>query len=154
MKNPKHLQTPNFRQPVAVCDPSSFDKLNPRIHFDLLDFDHEFWGWDNLTKEQHVEVLKFIQSVEKITWAEIKQTSGGKSKGTNHHSLEFEKFSPEAHVRIQDLNFDHIVGDSLFSLRINNLTRLYGVREQAFFRPIWYDPFHDNPKKAAYPATK
>jgi hypothetical protein len=154
MKSPKYLQNPKYRQPVTICDPGSFDKLKPRIQFDLLDFDDEYWGWDHLSKAQHIEFLKFIHSIEKITWAEIKETAGGKNKGTNHHSLEIGKFSSRAKLRIQKLNFDFIVGDTLFSLRINNLTRLYGVREEAFFRPIWYDPFHADPKKAAYPVKK
>lgn len=154
MARPKYAHNPKYREAIISCDPGSFDKRKPRIQFDLLDFDHEYWGWNHLSKEQHIEFLKFIQSIEKITWAEIKQTAGGKSKGTNHHALEIEKFSPLAKQRIQQLNFDSLLGDTLFSLRINNITRLYGLREDFYFRPIWYDPFHNDKNKAAYPCKK
>lgn len=148
---PKVKVNPPYRQPTHCVDPNSFDKMQLRIRFDLLDFTHELWGWETLSKIQHIDFLRFVQSVEKQTWAEIKNTAGGKRRGTNHHPLEIAKFDKKAQKRLNELNLFPIVGDSLFSLRMNNVTRIYGVREEEFFRPIWHDPHHDQSDKAAYP---
>lgn len=148
---PKIKETPPFRQPKHVCDPASFDKMPLRIRFDLLDFEHDLWGWEKLSSDQYIHFLKFIRSLEKQSWAEIKLTAGGRSHGTNNHALEIAKFNKEAQKRLHELNLDMIIGDTLFSLRVNNVTRVYGVRNEEYFRPIWHDPYHDQPEKAAYP---
>ena len=57
----------------------------------------------------------------------------------------------KAQKRLHELNLDTIIGDTLFSLRLNSLTRIYGVRNEEYFRPIWHDPHHDQPENAAYP---
>mgnify|MGYP000232836672 CR=1 FL=1 len=138
-------------KPKHICDPSSFDKLPLRVRFDLMDFDHHLWGWDKLSSEQYIHFLKFIHALEKQTWAEIKLAAGGRGHGTNHHPLEITKFNKIAQKRLHELNLDTIIGDTLFSLRLNSLTRIYGVRNEEYFRPIWHDPHHDQPENAAYP---
>lgn len=150
-RNPKIKNDPPFRQPTHICDPASFDKMSLRFRFDLLDFDHDLWGWEKLSAQQYINFLKFVRDVEKQTWAEIKLAAGGKRQGTNHHPLEITRFSKNAQKRLQELNLQAIVGDTIFSLRLNNVTRVYGIREIEFFRPIWHDPYHDQADKAAYP---
>jgi len=147
----KFKNDPSLKQPKHICDPSSFDKMTLKIKFDLMDFDHELWGWEKLSPDQYVYFLKFIHALEKQTWAEIKSTAGGKSHGTNNHPLEIIKFNKKAQKRLHELNLETIIGDTLFSLRLNNATRVYGMRNDEYFRPIWHDPHHDQPEKAAYP---
>lgn len=147
----KNQEMPPLKQPKHICDPSSFDRMPLRVRFDLLDFEHDLWGWEKLSSEQYIHFLKFIRSLEKQSWAEIKLAAGGKSHGTNNHALEVSKFNKEAQKRLHELNLDTIIGDTLFSLRLNNVTRIYGVRNEEYFRPIWHDPHHDQPEKAAYP---
>lgn len=153
-RDPKVKEHPSYRQPTHQKSPESFDQKQIRFRFDLLDFDHSFWGWNNLSKEQFIDVLKFLQSFEKQTWAEVKQTSGGRSKGTNHHSLEISEFYKRARDRITELKLDRFIGDTLFSIRINNCTRIYGLREEEFCRIIWHDPHHGNPIFGAYPTKQ
>jgi hypothetical protein len=154
-RNPKHNKSLPFRQPINRADPASYDKLHLRIQFDLLDFDHDLWGWKRLTKEEHLEFLRFIKSMETLTWAQIKLTAGGKGegKGTNHHPIEIYKLRPIAQDRLHELNLHRIIGDTVFSLRLNNISRIYGGRDEQYFRPIWHDPFHDN-QKSVYPLAK
>jgi hypothetical protein len=154
MSQPKFKKAPPHRQPTNICDPTSFDRMQLRIQFDLLDFEHAQWGWENLTKDQFVNFLKFVRGLERLSWAEIKTTGGGKTKGTNHHSIELHKFTKKVQDRLKHLNLHTLIGDSLFSLRICNIVRIYGVRENQYFRPIWYDPFHDQHDKAVYPLKK
>lgn len=151
--SPKVKEAPSYRQPNHICDPGSFDKMTLRIRFDLLDFEHELWGWEKLSSEQYIHFLKFIRSLENQSWSEIKLAAGGKAHGTNNHALEISKFNKEAQKRLHELNLDTLIGDTLFSLRMNNITRIYGVRNEEYFRPIWHDPHHDMPEKACYPVA-
>jgi len=82
---------PPYRKPTHIQDPQSYDTKQLRIRLDLLDFTHDLWGWETLSKEQYIVFLKFVQAVEKQTWAEIKNTSGGKRRETNHHPMVQEK---------------------------------------------------------------
>jgi len=150
---PKIKTPPPFRTPNHVQDPESYDRKHLRLRLDLLDFEHGLWGWHRLSKEEFVVFLKFAQSIEKQTWAEIKTAAGGKRHGSNSHSLIIPGFSKEAQRRLRVLNLDRVVGDSLFSLRLSSVVRVYGARENEYFRPIWHDPYHGDPDKAAYPCS-
>lgn len=148
-KKPKIKDKPPYRKPVHVCDPSSFDRDYLRIEHNYLDLEHEDWGWNNLTPEETYEFFRFIKSMEQLTWAEIKQTPGGRiNKGTNHHAIELDNLSDRAQKRLQELNLTTL--DSIFSLRTKGIVRIYGARERHIFRPIWHDPLHDHPEKAVY----
>lgn len=152
-KKPKNKEKPPYRQPQNRCDPASFDKEHLRVEHNLLDLDHDHWGWNNLTPEQSSAFFSFIKSMEKLTWAQIKQTPGGRSvgsTGTNHHPLELDALSERAQERLRALNLTTLVGDDIFSLRVKGIVRIYGARDGYIFRPIWHDPFHDDPEKAVY----
>lgn len=153
-RNPKIAFHLPARQPVNQADPASFDLLPLRIRLDLLDLDHPLWGWRRLTKEEHLEFLLFIKALEPQTWAEIRKAAGGKGegKGTNHHQVDLYKLRKEAQQRISDLHWERVIGDSVFSLRVNSTTRVYGHREGGDFRPIWHDPFHSrSDNRSIYP---
>jgi len=141
---PTHKENPPYRRPTIVENPGSYDSLGVRIRFDLLDFDHPKWGWDKVTQEQYLEFLRFLQKIEKMTWAEVKVSpkGGTHSKGNKHHSIEIHKFPEEVHERLNKLNLQKVLGDKLFSMRVGGVTRIYGGRDGEYFRPIWYDPLH------------
>jgi hypothetical protein len=154
---PKHKENPHLRQPTIIVDPTTYDALPIRVRFDLLDDDHPHWGWDFASKEHLLEFLKFLKSVDKTKWFELKGTSktGSFSRGTKHHSIEIAKFRKSARERLDKLNLQRLLGDKLFSIAINATTRVYGGRDKEFFRPIWHDPFHEyGNEKSAYPLEK
>ena len=150
---PKVKHSPPHRTPTHTEKPEAFDHKQIRFRFDLLDFEHSLWGWDKLSNEQLIQVLQFFKSFEKQTWAEIKQTVGGRKRGTNHHSIEIAKFDKKVRDRLTELQLDRTLGDIFFSFRINNCTRIYGHRADQFFHIIWYDPYHGSANQA-YPLQK
>ncbi len=154
--NPKHKEIPSLRQPTAIVDPASYDSLQIRVRFDLLDEDHPHWGWNSVEKAHFVEFLKFLKAVDRTSWFELKKTSKtGFSKGNKHHAIEIAKFRKSARERLHELNIQRLLGDELFSIAINATTRVYGGRDKEFFRPIWHDPFHQyGNEKSAYPLEK
>lgn len=84
-----------------------------------------------------------------MTWNEILKASGGKAqgKGNNNHDIFRSYLKKEAQQRLSDLRR---FADTLFSLRLDNCTRIYGVRESNCLRIVFFDPFHCDHAKSAY----
>jgi hypothetical protein len=84
-----------------------------------------------------------------MTWGALLATSGGRSHGgNNHHSMPVTKLVASAQNRLSDIGFEEV--DEIFSLRITNTLRIYGIREDRILRIIWRDPHHGN-KRGCYP---
>ena len=88
-----------------------------------------------------------------MSWGEIKSQAGGKAEGngTNHHALPKDKFTKDAKDRLEILKLDDY--EELFSLRLGNKIRLYGIKDGRVLRFIWHDPYHGE-NKGAYPVKK
>lgn len=155
-KKPKHKENPLSRTPTNIVEPISYDSKPVRFRFDLLDFDHTDWGWNNVSKEDFLEFLEFLKGIDKTTWAELKAVSkkGHYSKGNKHHDIEIHKFANGVKERLNELNLQRNFGDTLFSMAVGS-SRIYGDRDSEFFRPIWHDPYHERGnEKSAYPLDK
>jgi len=149
-RNPKFKNAPDDRKIKAGADPESLDKQTIAWHFHALDREHKDWGWDKLKAHQWKDILRHLISFEGMTWAALKQQAGGRRRGTNHHSLDVVGFNKTAQDRLKHLKLDDY--ESLFSLRINNTLRLYGIRDGRVLRLLWHDPFHGE-KKGCYPTA-
>lgn len=132
-------------------DPSAFETQTISWHFHALDRDHALWGWGKLKARHWREILTQLVSFETITWAKLKEAAGGRRNGTNHHSLPTEEFCKSARDRLAELKLDDY--DQLFSLRLSNTLRLYGIREGRVLRILWHDPHHGS-GQGAYPTAK
>lgn len=156
-KVPRHLRkvktpyTPPGRQARAKEDPGSTEAQTPAWQFHRCDEEHGLWGWGKLSPEKRQRIISgHLVHFEKLTWAKLKEQAGGRSTGTNHHSLQIENFSPEAKARLSELHLEDY--DELFSLRLMNTIRLYGIREGRVLRFVWHDPHHGS-TRAAYPTS-
>jgi hypothetical protein len=87
-----------------------------------------------------------------MTWGELRGAAGGKSSGTNHHSLPLDALSKSAQVRLSELSLDDV--DAVFSLRLTGTIRVYGIKDGRVLRVLWYDKYHGDPEKAVCPARK
>ena len=129
--------------------PESTETETITWQFHRLDMEHKLWGWNKLNADDLNEILSALKSFEGLTWAKLKEQAGGKKNGTNHHSIYMDDFSKEAKTRISDLHLEEY--DELFSLRIKNTTRLYGIRDGRALKLVWHDPHHfQGSPKAAY----
>lgn len=130
-------------------DPESYLRQSPMWRFSDFDWDSP-WGYDCCVEyvanmRQHIE--KHLASFETMTWDEILKASGGRSNGNNSHEIPRDKFKAEVQKR---LTSKKVLPDTLFSLRLDAGTRLYGVREGRCLRIVFFDPFHKDPNKSAY----
>ena len=151
-RQPRIEHEPNSGKQVrAKENPGSTDHQTPAWQFHRCDEDHSLWGWGKLTEKQHLDIIKSLHGFERTTWTQIKQAAGGRSSGTNSHPLPIDGFNKNAIKRLQELKLDDI--DELFSLRLNNTLRLYGIKDGRVLRFIWHDPHHGS-TQGAYPTKK
>jgi hypothetical protein len=104
-----------------------------------MDTQHKDWGWQ-LNPEVWAGILTSLKILEGLTWAELKAAAGGRRVGTNHHSLTITQLNPTAQKRFAQLKLDEY--DKVFSLRLANTVRLYGIRDGRVLRLLWRDPHH------------
>lgn len=145
---PKYRHEPRAALPRIATDPESYKKQTPVWRFSMFDWDGP-WGISALAKKdlrKHFE--KHLANLESMTWASIESATGGKSHGTNSHDLPIEKFTKVARQRLAAKGIE---SDTIFSLRLENTVRVYGVRSGACLRIVLFDPFHfEGSKEAAY----
>ncbi len=115
-------------------------KKHPVWAFGRCDFESSKWALDK--KSFWDNVLEKLISYEGMTWSEIQEASGGKSKGhgTNNHFELIAEMSKEAQKRAYELRLDV---DQLFSLRLAGKERLYGILKNGIFNILWYDSNHE-----------
>ncbi|MCL1986575.1 MAG: hypothetical protein FWG64_01190 [Firmicutes bacterium] len=114
--------------------------------FDNVDNDGLFRFDPNRPDMNCADILDKIIQYSKRTWSDIKAEKHDKGK-TKHHHLSGDGFSKAALERIHSLKIN-VADDAIFSIRINNLTRIIGLRDGEKFIIKWFDPAHN-----FYPAT-
>ncbi len=143
---------PHNRVPRVKEDPESTEHLTPAWQFHRCDDEHTLWGWGKLDGKAYLDIIKNLHGFETMTWNQIKQAAGGRSSGTNNHTLSIDEFVKEAKKRLEELKISDEY-EKLFSLRLENKLRLYGIRDGRVLRFIWHDPYHGS-KNGAYPTKK
>ena len=73
-----------------------------------------------------------LRPFESKTWAEI--------EGQRDHAISCDSIMPTAQDRLRAINQDDI--SDLFSLHLNGKIRIWGIRDGATFRLLWWDPDH------------
>lgn len=109
--------------------------------FDMIDSDGKF-AFDLDRKDfLHYEVMKKMIDYSNMTWSEIKRQTHDEGK-SKHHLLALEELSKEAFERF---NVKHLeeYSDSIFSFALQNKLRIVGIRKDANFHVLWYDPQHE-----------
>lgn len=139
-------------KPRVSIDPTSYLQETPVWRFSDFDWDGD-WGYESCAVKvgsirEHIEM--HLASFETMTWNEILRASGGRRSGNNSHEIERDKFKLSAQER---LNIRGVFSDTLFSLRLNGGTRIYGVREGRCLRVVFFDPHHKDLNLCAYNFT-
>jgi hypothetical protein len=98
-----------------------------------LDWDGS-WGWSQASTDEILRtIVPKLHNYESMTWAEIEGPSGS-------HSVQLDQLCSEAQVRLNEIGRGDL--ESLFSVRINGEQRVWGVKDIAILRVIWWDPDH------------
>jgi len=150
-RTPKFGGVPRSREIRQGGNPDSFETQTISWHFHQIDQNHDLWGWAKLKAKDWKLILAELMSLETMTWAKLKEAAGGRNHGTNHHSLPTEKFCKRARERLAEKHLEEY--EEIFSLRLSNTLRLYGIRDGRVLRIIWHDPYHGT-DNGAYPLKK
>jgi hypothetical protein len=149
--SPKYVKQPKGDQIKIALNPDSYLQETPVWRFCDFDWDGP-WGLETCSyriRQMQTHIQQHLSSFETMTWAEILKASGGKGagKGNNSHEIPRDKFKKEA---IERLKKSGIKADTIFSLRLDAGTRIYGVREGRCLRITFFDPHHKDHDKCAY----
>jgi hypothetical protein len=98
-----------------------------------LDWDGQ-WGWEQCSHHSLLkEIIPKLHDYETMTWADVDGKSGS-------HSVAVKDLIPEAQKRLTEID---TAEDELFSLRLAGECRIWGIRDIAIFRIVWWDPKHE-----------
>lgn len=98
---------------------------------DSLDWDGPF-GWRGLTAEKIFDlIIHKLKQFETMTWGEVEGATGS-------HFVDVTAIVKEARKRLPVIGMGDT--DQLFSLRLGGKPRIWGVRDAAVFRMLWWDP--------------
>ena len=140
-RHPKLGATPEEKQIKLGVDPESLDKQTIGWQFHRMDQSSRDWPLGLATPAPiWRNILQKLMAFEGMTWASIKEAAGGRTHGTNHHSLKISELNIAARKRISELRLEQY--DKVFSLRLENTVRLYGIRDGRIMRILWYDKHH------------
>lgn len=118
---------------------ASIKTQKPSWQIAIMDFEGD-WGWHKVNPEQFKSIQEKLKSFESMTWGEIekKRIKGGSQQ---NHTMSPTKICKEAYNRLVEIQLDDI--DSLYSLRLSGVNRLWGIRrENGVFKILWWDPEH------------
>lgn len=126
--NPSSKKTPRQQENATY-----FKTQHPSWQISRIDEDGE-WGWNKIgVDEFKSEVVAKIKNFESSTWAEI--------LGDKSHEVSISQISKDAQKRLAQLKLEDI--ESLVSLRLAGRKRIWGIRNAAVFKILWWDPEHE-----------
>lgn len=110
--------------------------------FSMLELVKPF-GWHELELAKLLQIHKKLGDLESKTWNELLV-----KEFKHYHPVAKERLSPEARQRLEELNQEDV--DELITLRLSSTERVWGIRNDAVLKVLWWDPNHlvcPSPKK-------
>jgi hypothetical protein len=120
-----------LKRPVPGADVSSSDATLV-WRFSLVDLEGR-WGWSDVEVDHAEALVKRCAGWEGMREGELFGKGGNKYIGLN-------SLCPEAQKRLQVIELDD--HDRLWELRLSGKQRIWGIRREHVFYPVWWDPEH------------
>ena len=121
-KVPRRREDASATHLKPVWKVATFDSQGPK-DLEPIDADHAL-----------ATLIPKLGDYEKLTWGQIEQNR------KLNHSVAVGKLTGAAQRRLAELNQDDV--DELFRFRFGSTGRLWGIRDQATFKVLWWDPHH------------
>ena len=121
-------------------------KLNEKLFrwsFEKCHWEHKGWQDFKELRKFVEQVITKLQELEKMSWQEILDASGGKSAGhgNNNHFIGGQKLPAEERRIFIERGYMRDF-EKVFSLRLSGKERLIGVVDLNVFKILWYDKEH------------
>lgn len=130
------------------------DKLNPSDYNNIHDFFDKIKTIKSLSSEEFGCILKILhknffwhylfpklKDIESKRWSDIEKETHGKKGKSKNHWVDVKDIIKPAQVRLSELNMDD--HEQIYSLRLTGTQRIWGIRQQNYFRLLWFDFDHD-----------
>lgn len=132
-KFPKSAYTPTPRKDVRPG--FELDVASMAFRWSLEGFD---WSGPYSVAHMGAEelvgtIISHLQAFETMTWGEIEGPTGS-------HFVALTDLEKAARKRLPQINMQDV--DQIFSLRCGGKPRIWGVRDIAVLRVLWWDPDH------------
>lgn len=136
-KRPKRVKVreePKTEKVARIPAIPDTGKLNPSWQISILEM-YDSFGWHEIDRDTLNEIRKKISNFESMTWNEILVRDSHRN-----HFVAIPRICREAQDRLQELRLDDI--DGVTSLRLSGLERVWGIRDGAVLKLLWWDPDH------------
>lgn len=134
-KSPRRGSTPIQRgkKPAGGLAAGDVPRQNFKWRIESADMDGP-WGWGGVgVRTLLVEIIPKLHSFESMTWAAVEGATGS-------HFVLVSDCIKDAKDRLKDIGQEDIA--DLFSLRLSGKKRIWGIRDVAILRILWWDPAH------------
>ena len=103
---------------------------------------HTHATWESMGACELInEIISKLEDYETQIWSQVKNASGGKTRGSNNHSMSASELPKELKKEYIKSKYMEKF-DKVFSLRLTGKKRLIGYVNQGVFYVLWYDPNH------------
>jgi len=134
VKQPGHsASASHVKRPHVSGQPADPFQLGPTWRFSGIDMDGPF-GWKDISGQDLRDVKDYLVKLERMKWSEIFQRRSG------NHQPQVVRISPAARRRLGELGIEV---ERLVSLRMTNMKRIWGIRDEAVCSVLWWDPRHE-----------
>ena len=132
-KHPTQIFNPasGTKKPRGASFIPNIPEMSFQWRVDEIDFDGPYC-WSEVDIKLFVDLVNKLHHFETMKWSEIE---GGKN-----HFVDTDGVCKDAQDRLSEINKAHI--DRLFSLRITGAKRIWGYRDVATLKVLWWDPEH------------
>lgn len=135
-KKPKSRIVPNVEKLPRASEARSYNIERPSWRIGRMEFVDPF-GWHVVSGDGLHLIRERLKAFESMTWNEI--LIHGKKQ---NHSVAISDLCKDARDRLSDLYRGNLDLDELISLRLTGGERVWGIREEAVFSILWWDPHH------------
>lgn len=125
------LPSPPQKAVKEAQQKEGYDTFYFAWQFSEMDLDGP-WRFCRLKSRTWADILSKMKHYETMTWAQV--------KGDRDHSIEVVRLCRKAKERLQEIEKDDI--DEVFSIHLDGIKRVIGLRDQNVFKLLWWDPNH------------
>lgn len=134
LKEVKIEYNPQTKKSPKGAPDTSYNNENISWHISLLEMVDPF-GWHKLDRERVNYILEKLGYFESLTWNEILI-----ERKKQNHAVPIDQICKEARQRLIEIGQDDIT--ELVSLRLSGKERVWGIRQLAILKLLWWDPEH------------
>ena len=133
---PVSVYTPATDQsPRTAADVDWIRKASPVWRTHLMDFDGPF-GWSSVSADGMRKIQTSLKSYESMKWQDI---DSKKSCGAIE-LRDVDAKSRAARTRLVAIGYSQF--ETLYKLRVDTKSRIWGIRDRHVFQLLWWDPDH------------